>query len=462
MKLYRILAVAIIIFGALASYFVYISETSEGHAWYRPFKLGLDLSGGTHLVYKADVSDVAEGSVSEAMTALKEVIERRINVFGVSEPLIQVEQVGLGSNAHHKLIVELPGVTDVNEALAIIDKTPILEFKLEKVNRPSDEEITKQIESIQKSDATTSVELVNSLTDALYENSGLSGKYLEKAQVVFASAGQPGAPQGPSILIQFNEEGAKLMAQITRDNTGKVLAIFLDGELLSAPVIQGEITNGEAQITGQFTIEEARELTGNLNLGALPVPIQLDSTQTIGPTLGQNVLNQGVYAGLIGFLILAAYMIFWYRLPGLVSVISLVFYIVIMLLLFKLIPITITAAGIAGFILSVGIAVDANILIFERMKEELKSGKNLHEAIVEGFSRAWLPIRDSNLSGVISAVVLFWFGTSMIKGFALTLLIGILVSMFSAITLTRTMLVALGLRHKSRLINFLFGNGLKL
>lgn len=462
MKLYRILAVAIIIFGALASYFVYISETNEGHAWYRPFKLGLDLSGGTHLVYKADVSDVAEGSVSEAMTALKEVIERRINVFGVSEPLIQVEQVGLGSNAHHKLIVELPGVTDVNEALAIIDKTPILEFKLEKVNRPSDEEITKQIESIQKSDATTSVELVNSLTDALYENSGLSGKYLEKAQVVFASAGQPGAPQGPSILIQFNEEGAKLMAQITRDNTGKVLAIFLDGELLSAPVIQGEITNGEAQITGQFTIEEARELTGNLNLGALPVPIQLDSTQTIGPTLGQNVLNQGVYAGLIGFLILAAYMIFWYRLPGLVSVISLVFYIVIMLLLFKLIPITITAAGIAGFILSVGIAVDANILIFERMKEELKSGKNLHEAIVEGFSRAWLPIRDSNLSGVISAVVLFWFGTSMIKGFALTLLIGILVSMFSAITLTRTMLVALGLRHKSRLINFLFGNGLKL
>ncbi|HEY4484060.1 MAG TPA: protein translocase subunit SecD [Candidatus Paceibacterota bacterium] len=462
MKLYRILAVAIIIFGALASYFVYISETNEGHAWYRPFKLGLDLSGGTHLVYKADVSDVAEGSVSEAMTALKEVIERRINVFGVSEPLIQVEQVGLGSNAHHKLIVELPGVTDVNEALAIIDKTPILEFKLEKVNRPSDEEITKQIESIQKSDATTSVELVNSLTDALYENSGLSGKYLEKAQVVFASAGQPGAPQGPSILIQFNEEGAKLMAQITRDNTGKVLAIFLDGELLSAPVIQGEITNGEAQITGQFTIEEARELTGNLNLGALPVPIQLDSTQTIGPTLGQNVLNQGVYAGLIGFLILAAYMIFWYRLPGLVSVISLVFYIVIMLLLFKLIPITITAAGIAGFILSVGIAVDANILIFERMKEELKSGKNLHESIVEGFSRAWLPIRDSNLSGVISAVVLFWFGTSMIKGFALTLLIGILVSMFSAITLTRTMLVALGLRHKSRLINFLFGNGLKL
>lgn len=462
MKLYRILAVAIIIFGALASYFVYISETSEGHAWYRPFKLGLDLSGGTHLVYKADVSDVAEGSVSEAMSALKEVIERRINVFGVSEPLIQVEQVGLGSNAHHKLIVELPGVTDVNEALAIIDKTPILEFKLEKVNRPSDEEITKQIESIQKSDATTSVELVNSLTDALYENSGLSGKYLEKAQVVFASAGQPGAPQGPSILIQFNEEGAKLMAQITRDNTGKVLAIFLDGELLSAPVIQGEITNGEAQITGQFTIEEARELTGNLNLGALPVPIQLDSTQTIGPTLGQNVLNQGVYAGLIGFLILAAYMIFWYRLPGLVSVISLIFYIVIMLLLFKLIPITITAAGIAGFILSVGIAVDANILIFERMKEELKSGKNLHEAIVEGFSRAWLPIRDSNLSGVISAVVLFWFGTSMIKGFALTLLIGILVSMFSAITLTRTMLVALGLRHKSRLVNFLFGNGLKL
>lgn len=460
MNIYRILAVVVILLGVLGGYFIYISETDSGSNWYKPFKLGLDLSGGTHLVYNADVSEVKEGEISQSMSSLKDVIERRINVFGVSEPLVQVEQIGLGEGAHHKLIVELPGVTDVDQALALIDKTPILEFKLERKDRVSDEVITAQIEEAQKNSTTTTINLASYLEEALYEPSGLSGKYLDRAQVIF-STGQPGAPQGPSILVEFNAEGKELLATITKDNVGQVLAIFLDGELLSTPVIQSEITNGEAQITGQFTIEEARELSSNLNLGALPVPILLDSTQTIGPSLGQDVLNKGVYAGVLGFIVLSLYMIFWYRLPGVVAVISLVSYVILMLLLFKLIPVTITAAGIAGFILSVGIAVDANILIFERMKEELKAGKNLGEAIREGFSRAWLPIRDSNLSGIISAIILFWFGTSLIKGFALVLIIGILVSMFSAITLTRTLLLALGLRQKNKLVTFLFGSGIK-
>ena len=460
MNIYRILAVVVILLGVLGGYFIYISETDSESNWYKPFKLGLDLSGGTHLVYNADVSEVKEGEISQSMSSLKDVIERRINVFGVSEPLVQVEQIGLGEGAHHKLIVELPGVTDVDQALALIDKTPILEFKLERKDRVSDEVITAQIEEAQKNSTTTTINLASYLEEALYEPSGLSGKYLDRAQVIF-STGQPGAPQGPSILVEFNAEGKELLATITKDNVGQVLAIFLDGELLSTPVIQSEITNGEAQITGQFTIEEARELSSNLNLGALPVPILLDSTQTIGPSLGQDVLNKGVYAGVLGFIVLSLYMIFWYRLPGVVAVISLVSYVILMLLLFKLIPVTITAAGIAGFILSVGIAVDANILIFERMKEELKAGKNLGEAIREGFSRAWLPIRDSNLSGIISAIILFWFGTSLIKGFALVLMIGILVSMFSAITLTRTLLLALGLRQKNKLVTFLFGSGIK-
>ena len=459
MTIYRFGAILLILFGLGAGYFV-VQSNDSSFVWPKPFKLGLDLSGGTHLVYRADISDIPAGEVGQSMDALKNVIERRINVFGVSEPLVQVEQVGLGQDAHHKLIVELPGVTDIEAALELIDKTPILDFRLENENRPTDAEIQSQITILEQATSTSIEGLVNSLTDDLYKPSGLSGKYLSRAQVVFDQSGTQGAPQGPSILVEFNTEGKVLLAEITKNNIGKPLAIFLDGELLSAPIIQSEIGNGEAIITGQFTIEEAKELTRNLNLGALPVPINLDSTQVIGPTLGQNVLTQGVKAGFLGFLVLALYMVIWYRLPGLVSVVALVIYIIMMLSLFKLIPVTLTAAGIAGFILSIGIAVDANILIFERMKEELASGKNIGDAIREGFLRAWLPIRDSNLSGIISALILFWFGTSLIKGFALTLFIGILVSMFSAITVTRTLLLALEVRHKNKLVNFLFGSGL--
>ncbi|OHA59077.1 MAG: protein-export membrane protein SecD [Candidatus Vogelbacteria bacterium RIFOXYD1_FULL_44_32] len=457
MNNYRLSALALLLVSIFLGYFVYASETPGKFIWDRPFRLGLDLSGGTHLVYKADISGIPFGEVGEAMSALKEVIEKRINVFGVSEPIIQVEQSGLGDKANHKLIVELPGVTDIEQALAMISKTPVLEFKVESVAgaplnlslSPADIQAGKI--------PTISAE---ALAGARYSDSGLTGKYLKRAQVIFPQGQGGGAALGPVVLVEFDKKGTELFAKITKENVGKTVGIFLDGELISAPVVQEEISGGGAQITGNFTVEEAKELVRNLNLGALPVPIQLDSTQTIGPTLGADVLKAGVQAGVIGFILLALFMIGWYRLPGVVAVVALTMYVVIILAIFKLLPVTITAAGIAGLILSIGIAVDANVLIFERLKEEMARGHSIHEATKEGFARAWLSIRDSNLSGIISATILFWLGTSMIKGFALTLIIGILVSMFSAITVTRTFLFALGVKHKNKVSTFLFSNGL--
>ncbi len=458
---YRFSAVALLIASVVLGYFVYASEFPGKFVWDKPFRLGLDLSGGTHLVYKADVRGIAYGEVGEAMSALKEVIEKRINVFGVSEPIIQVEQSGFGEQANHKLIVELPGVTDVNEALALISKTPVLEFKVETNVVTPPVKINLKPEDIKNGQAPTINvgDLVGNLGNTNYADSGLTGKYLKRAQVVFPQGQGAGAALGPVVLVEFDKQGTELFAKITKENIGKTVGIFLDGELISAPVVNEEIASGGAQISGNFTVAEAKELVRNLNLGALPVPIELDSTQTIGPTLGADVLNAGIKAGIIGFILLALFMIGWYRLPGVVAVVALLIYIVIILAIFKLLPVTITAAGIAGLILSIGIAVDANVLIFERLKEEMAKGHSINEATKEGFARAWLSIRDSNLSGIISATVLFWFGTSMIKGFALTLIIGILVSMFSAITVTRTFLFALGVKHKNKFSTFLFSNG---
>ncbi|MFH1863284.1 MAG: protein translocase subunit SecD, partial [bacterium] len=260
----------------------------------------------------------------------------------------------------------------------------------------------------------------------------------------------------PYVSLEFNSEGGDLFAKITKENIGKRLAIFLDGAPISTPVIREEIPNGKAQITGQFTPQEVKTLVQRLNSGALPVPITLISQQSIGPTLGEKVLFKGINAGIYGIILVALFLIFWYRLPGLIAVIALSVYVVLLLGIFKIIPVTLTAAGIAGFILSVGMAVDANILIFERMKEERRDGKQLNAAITEGFSRAWLSIRDSNVSSIISAVILYWMGTSMVKGFALTLGIGVLVSMFSAITVSRTFLIALGVKGESKLSQFLW------
>ncbi|MEX0918800.1 MAG: protein translocase subunit SecD [Candidatus Paceibacterota bacterium] len=444
---YRFLAVFLVLVGLAVGYFNYISQIDDTSPLWRPWHLGLDLAGGSHLIYQADIKSLSAEDVSprEVMSSLREVIERRVNVFGVSEPTVLAEQSGFGDEAEHRLIVELPGITDIDEALALIDRTPELEFKLE---NPDGLSLTPT--EIEDGEA-----LLDLSEEDLFIPVGLTGRLVKRAQVDFNAGGLG----GPGVLVEFNREGAELLSEITAANIGQPLAIILDGELKSAPIIRDRIDNGQALITGDFTIDEAKALVRDLNLGALPVPITLLSTQTIGAALGETVFNQGVIAGLVGLAIVSIFMLLWYRLPGLLAVLALSFYIALMLALFKLIPVTLTAAGIAGFILSIGIAVDANILIFERLKEELADGKKLREAINDGFARAWPSIRDSNLSSIISAIILFWFGTSLIKGFALTFGLGVIVSMFTAIIVTRTLLLAISVEHKKPGIMFLFGSG---
>ncbi|EKE19205.1 MAG: hypothetical protein ACD_9C00094G0002, partial [uncultured bacterium] len=269
-----------------------------------------------------------------------------------------------------------------------------------------------------------------------FKPTGLTGKNLKKAEVVFEQQGI-GTPQ---VSLLFDDEGKKLFEEITERSVGKRVAIMIDGVIISAPTVQEKISEGTAVITGNFTLDEAKELARNLNAGALPVPISLISRQTVGATLGQESVQQSLIAGLIGLLVVCLFMIFYYRLPGVLAVFALMIYAIVVLALFKLIPVTLTLAGVAGFILAIGMAVDANVLIFERMREELRAGKNLGTAIDVGFKQAWNSIRDSNVSTLIICLVLYWFGTSVIKGFALTLGIGILVSMFSALTVTRVFL----------------------
>ena len=431
----RIIALLVIIAAIGIGYFVYNTELGDSDY---AFKLGLDLNGGSHLVYQADVSEVAIGDVASSMDALRNVIERRINLFGVSEPLVQTESAGLvaGKAIAQKLIVELPGVADVDKAIEMIGKTPLLEFKLVREDPPAA--------------GTTTPTLTLTPT-------GLTGRLLKRAALEFDQN-----LNEPQVLLTFTSEGKDLFAKITKENVGKVLGIFLDGQPLSLPVVREEIRDGSAVISGDFTPAEAKTLVRDLNYGALPVPIKLLSTQKIGASLGADAVKAGIKAGEISFLVIALFLILWYRLPGLIAVIALAIYIALNLAIFKLIPVTLTAAGITGFILSIGMAVDANILIFERLKEELRRGKTLANAIHEGFARAWTSIRDSNLSSIITAVILFWFAsTSVIKGFALVFGIGIITSMLTAITVSRTLLFALGVKGENKITRFLFSCGIR-
>ena len=446
----RITALLILLIGCGVGFFVYKSEVTSralvpgtvatGFAKY-PFKLGLDLSGGTHLVYKADVSKILPAEVKDSMNALRDVIERRVNTFGVGEPSVQVQDGGFSNAGEERLIVDLPGVTDVAKAVEMIGQTPSLEFKTLSTD-PAPLKIGAD------GQATVSIE-------DQYVSTGLDGRYLDKAILEFdPTTGEP------IVSIQFDAEGSALFEKITKENVGKQVAIFLDNEVISAPTVNEAIAGGKAQISGNFTPIEAKTLVGRLNSGALPVPIELISTQTIGPSLGEQATHAGVKAGIIGLLAIAIFLVFWYRLPGVIAVIALSMYVVIMLAIFKTLPVTLTAAGIAGFIISIGIAVDANVLIFERIKEELRAGNSISESTKHGFSRAWLSIRDSNTSSIITAIILFWFGTSIIKGFALVFLIGVIVSMISAISITQLFLKSLNITKTSKFTNFLFGSGI--
>ena len=442
----RLIALAILIAGFGVGWLVYSSEV---HGENFLFRLGLDLSGGTHLVYKADTSRLADADVRESMASLRDTIERRVNLFGVSEPIVQTERSGaLSGETQDRLIIELPGVTDTQEAIRLIGETPVLEFRLQ---QPVD---------TQNATVGEDGQLELSIGDA-FGSAILTGAHLDRATLQFGQSSAGGLSNEPLVILDFTSEGGQIFEDFTAAHVGEVFGIFLDGQLISNPVINERITGGSAVISGGFTPDEARELVRNLNFGALPLPIELLSSQTIGASLGTDTLTHGVKAGIWGLVAVALFLLLWYRLPGLLAVVSLSLYIVLMLALFKFIPVTLTAAGLAGFILSIGLAVDANVLIFERMKEELLQDKWTNNAVRDGFSRAWLSIRDGNLSSIITAVILFWFGTSLVEGFALVFGIGVLVSMFTAITISRSFLLALGDHENRGAIKFLFGTGVK-
>ncbi|OGD24864.1 protein-export membrane protein SecD [Candidatus Azambacteria bacterium RIFCSPHIGHO2_01_FULL_40_24] len=386
-----------------------------------PFKLGLDLAGGTRLTYLADVSGVTGQDFNSAMSGLRDVIERRVNLFGVSEPVVEVENAA----DEWRLIVELAGIKDISQAIALIGETPFLEFKEQR-----DEPETQKILSEQKTGNKDFLAI-----DPYFKPTDLSGKYIIGAKVEFDQN-----TYQPTVSVQFDSDGAKIFEELTSKNIGKPLGIYLDGLPISAPTVRESIAGGSAVISGKFNVSEAKQLAERLNAGALPVPIKLISQDSVGASLGRDSLNKSLFAGMLGFLMVAIFMILYYRFFGIAAVLALLIYTALVLALFKLIPVTMTLAGVAGFILSIGMAVDANILIFERFKEEARSGKGFEMAIDDGFARAWPSIRDSNISTLITTAVLYYFTTSIIKGFALTLGIGVIVSMFSAIFVTRSFL----------------------
>lgn len=498
--------------------------------------LGLDLQGGLRLEYRADLSNIEENKKNDALQATQDVIERRINAFGVGEPLVQTAFSG----GEQRITVELPGIENIEEAKKMIKETPFLEFKEEKTEEELNkdlEEIAKVFEPFNNKAKENALEILSQAQsgkdfselakehsqdpgskeyggdldfvkkgtfvkefdevlfeknlqngeiypelvetqfgwhiikkmeekgdgsdkevhaqhilfskktpdmtpDLNYKATELTGKNLESADVLFRDQGL----SRPQVQLNFDGEGVKLFSDITKRNIGKTIAIYLDNNIVSAPVVQTEITNGEAVITGDFTTEEAKDLKRKLNEGALPVPITLVSQQSVGASLGKISLEKSLKAGIFGLILVAIFMIFYYRFFGLIAAVALLIYAAMMVSIFKLSgtlsdwPITLTLSGIAGFILSVGMAVDANILIFERIKEELRSGRSLDGAINEGFLRAWPSIRDGNYSTLITSMILVWIGTGFIKGFAVILIIGVLLSMFTAIVLVKTML----------------------
>jgi preprotein translocase subunit SecD len=475
----RFIAILLILAGVFVGQYVYTKQISNPEHAGGLFKLGLDLSGGIYLEYLVDVTSLNPSEIPDAMEALRDLIERRINdsaesgvsgAFGVLEPVVQIKNPGLfglgDGTQEQRLTVQIPGEEDVQKAKDIIDELPVLEFREHRSQEELEEIISAQQE-IQDAVANEIEDFEpNPIAfEPIHKIGDLTGRNLKRASMQFQQ--QTGYPAGePVVQLEFDAEGAKMFAQLTKENAGGTIPIYVDGELISEPTVsmkfaQSGITGGTAIISGNFTVESAKDLAWRLNAGALPVDkMTLLESRTIGATLGDVAFDAGVKAATIGLILVSIFLVLWYRLPGLIAVGSLAIYLVLVLAFFKLIPVTLTAAGIAGFILSIGMAVDANILIFERMKEELRGGRTLHDAIGEGFARAWPSIRDGNLSSIITAVILFWFGTSLVEGFAFTFGIGILLSMFSAITLTRTFLFAIAPSDSDGIIRKLFGSGI--
>lgn len=433
---------------------------------------GLDLQGGMQVMLEANPPP-GMNITPEAMEAAKGIIENRINGLGVSEPLIQMQ-------GDRRIIVELPGIKDPELAIKTFGETGLLEFVdaggsyLEPgtivtttgtiastpagtTTSPTPEatpsatpETTPSATPQTTPGATSTPAATPTGTGTQPAQDGAStptpptyqtimtGQHLRSAEVGFDQYGRP------VINFRLTDEGAKIFGDYTTANVGKFLAITMDKKVISCPVIREPITRGDGQIEGNFSLAEAQSLVIQLKYGSLPVPLKVVENRTVGPTLGEDSINKSLMAGVIGLGLVIVFMLVYYRLPGLLADIALLMYTAMVFALFKLIPVTLTVPGIAGFILSIGMAVDANILIFERSREELRAGKTLGAAIEAGFNRAWTSIRDSNFSTLITCVILFWFGmnygASIIKGFALTLGLGVVVSMFTAIIVTRTFL----------------------
>lgn len=374
-------------------------------------KKGLDLQGGVHVVLETDMSKIAEADREAALQATRSIIEKRINFFGVTEPNIQTSRVG----GEYRILVELPGVTDTKQALELIGKTAQLDFR-------EQDEATEAAQPFKKTD--------------------LSGADLKRSGVQF----NPNTSE-PLVGLEFTSQGAKKFEEITRRNVGKPLAIYIDDLLITAPRVNEVITGGEAVISGQFTVEEAKRLSIQLNSGALPVPIKVQEQRNIGATLGQESVRKSINAGVIGLFLVVFFIVAYYGKLGILAAVALFIYGLMTLALYKLIPVTLTLAGIAGFLLSVGMAVDANILIFERLKEELRAKKPLRVAIELGFGRAWDSIRDANINTLLICFILFnpfnwaFLNTSgIVRGFAVTLGLGIFISLFTGIVVTRTLI----------------------
>ncbi len=405
---------------------------------------GLDLQGGLQVLLEADVP-AGQSVDAEAMAATKRIVENRVNGLGVAEPLVQ-------QSGDRRLVIELPGLANDEQALALLKQTGLLEFvDMGSTVLAVGTEIQTDMalgtaEGAAPTPAATgaataatpaaTTEAVPTPAAPIY-HTVMAGSDLTSATV---------QTQNGTIVVAFKltDNGRKVFSDYTSANVGKILAIVLDKKIISSPRINSPITDGSGVIEGQFTIAEANNLALQLRYGSLPVPLRVAESRTVGPTLGQDSVRKSLLAGIIGLLVVAIFMIAYYRLPGVLAVVALLMYTALTFALFKLIPVTLTLPGIAGFVLSVGVAVDANILIFERMKEELRSGKKLITAVEEGFRRAWPSIRDSNISTLITCLILFWFGSqfgaSVVKGFALTLAIGVAVSLFTAVVVTRTLL----------------------
>ncbi len=398
--------ILIVLISVLGAFFIYPKNWGANT---RAWKLGLDLIGGSRLTYEIDMSGVKSADQDSVASGLRDVIEKRVNLFGVSEPQVYSAKSGDA----YRLSVELAGIKDIAEAIKQIGETPYLFFAEGKESK------------------------VGTTTETKFVPTALDGRYIINASLGFSSNN---ALSGPEILLTFNDEGSKLFEEVTARNIGKPVGVFLDGNLITAPIVQGKISGGKAQITGNFTQKEAKEMVSRFNAGALPAPIRLISQSTVGASIGSDSLRQTLLAGLVGMILVIFLMLVYYGLNGLAATIALIIYTILAGAIFKLFGITMTLSGIAGFILSIGMAVDANILIFERTKEESKKGLDKATSLEEGFKRAWLSIRDSNISTIITALILYYSTTGFIKGFSLTLLIGVLVSMFSAITVTRAIL----------------------